>query len=58
ATKSLLAEDDLLLPKDAAEQMVREIPKARKLDVEGADHYSIVFQPNKMRDQALLEFLK
>jgi pimeloyl-ACP methyl ester carboxylesterase len=58
ATKSLLAEDDLLLPKDAAEQMVREIPKARKLDVEGADHYSIVFQPHTLRDQALLEFLK
>jgi pimeloyl-ACP methyl ester carboxylesterase len=58
ATKSLLAEDDLLLPKDAAEQMVREIPKARKLDVEGADHYSIVFQPHTLRDQALLGFLK
>jgi hypothetical protein len=38
--------------------MVREIPNARKVDIEGANHYSILFQPNKMRDQTILEFLK
>jgi pimeloyl-ACP methyl ester carboxylesterase len=58
ATKWLLAEDDLLLPQDAAERMVREIPNAKKMDVEGSNHYSILFQPNPMRDQAVLEFLK
>jgi pimeloyl-ACP methyl ester carboxylesterase len=58
ATKWLLAEDDLLLPQDVAERMVREMPDARKVDVEGTNHYSIVFQPNKIRDQALLDFLK
>jgi len=26
--------------------------------VEGANHYSILFQPNKSRDQATLEFLE
>jgi len=57
ATKSLLAEDDLLLPEDAAERMVREMPDAKRVDVEGSNHYSIVFQPNTARDQALLEFL-
>jgi len=58
ATKSLLAEDDLLLPQDAAERMVHNMPNARNVDLEGTNHYSILFQPNKKRDQALLEFLK
>lgn len=58
ATKWLLAEEDLLLPQDAAERMVREMPNAKKVDVEGTNHYSILFQPNTMRDQALLGFLK
>jgi len=57
ATKSLLAEDDLLLPQDAAERMVREMPHASKVDVEGSDHYSILFQPHAMRDKVLLGFL-
>jgi pimeloyl-ACP methyl ester carboxylesterase len=58
ATKGMLAEDDLVLPADVAEQMAREIPNARKVDVEGTHHYSILFQPHAMRDQALLGFLK
>jgi pimeloyl-ACP methyl ester carboxylesterase len=58
ATKGMLAEDDLVLPEDVAERMVRAIPKARKVDVEGTQHYSILFQPHTLRDQALLEFLK
>ena len=58
ATKGMLAEDDLLLPEDVVERMVREIPNAKRVDIEGANHYSILFQPNKKRDQAILEFLK
>ena len=58
ATKGMLAEDDLLLPEDVVERMVREIPNAKKVDVEGTNHYSILFQPNQKRDQAILEFLK
>jgi pimeloyl-ACP methyl ester carboxylesterase len=58
ATKGMLAEDDLLLPGDVVEQMVREIPHAERVDVEGANHYSILFQPNVKRDQAVLNFLK
>jgi pimeloyl-ACP methyl ester carboxylesterase len=57
ATKGMLAEDDLVLPADVAEGMVREMPKARKVDVEGTNHYSILFQPNPMRDKELLGFL-
>ncbi len=58
ATKGMLAKDDILLPEDVAERMVREIPNARKVDIEGTNHYSILFQPNKKRDQTILEFLK
>ena len=57
ATKGMLADDDLLLPEDVAERMVRQIPKATRVDLEGTNHYSILFQPNKMRDQAILKFL-
>jgi len=58
ATKGLLAKDDLVLPKDVAERMVREIPNAKKVDLKGTNHYSILFQPNKKRDQTILKFLK
>ncbi|MGZ3495918.1 MAG: alpha/beta fold hydrolase [Thermodesulfobacteriota bacterium] len=57
ATKGMLAEDDLLLPENVVERMVREIPNAKRVDIEGANHYSILFQPNQKRDQAILEFL-
>jgi pimeloyl-ACP methyl ester carboxylesterase len=57
ATKGMLAEDDLVLPADVAEGMVREIPNAEKVEVEGSNHYSILFQPNTMRDQSLIGFL-
>jgi pimeloyl-ACP methyl ester carboxylesterase len=58
ATKGMLAEDDLLLPEDVVDRMVHEIPSAKRVDVEGANHYLILLQPNKKRDQAVLEFLK
>ena len=57
ATKGLLAKDDLVLPKDVAEHMVREIQNATKVDLKGTNHYSILFQPNKKRDQTILKFL-
>ena len=57
ATKGMLAEDDLLLPEDVVDRMVHEIPNAKRVDVEGTNHYSILFQPNEKRDQAILKFL-
>jgi len=57
ATKGMLADDDLLLPEDVAGRMVRQIPKAKRVDLEGTNHYSILFQPNKKRDQNILKFL-
>jgi pimeloyl-ACP methyl ester carboxylesterase len=58
ATKGMLAKDDILLPEDVVERMVREIPNAERVDVKGANHYSILFQPNKNRDRAVLRFLR
>jgi len=58
ATEGMLTDDDQVLQRDVAERMVREIPRARCVDLEGANHYSILFQPNEKRDQLLLEFLE
>ena len=58
ATKGMLAKDDLVLPEDVADRMVREIPSAKRVDVESVNHYTILFQPNEKRDQAILDFLK
>jgi pimeloyl-ACP methyl ester carboxylesterase len=57
ATKGMLAEDDLLLPEEVAEGMVRGIRNAKRFDLAGTNHYSILFQPNRERDKAVLEFL-
>jgi pimeloyl-ACP methyl ester carboxylesterase len=58
AKKGMLAEDDLVLPKDVADRMVREIPNARSVDLENTNHYTILFQPNERRNQEILEFLE
>jgi len=57
ATKGMLAEDDLLLPEDVVDRMVHEIPNAKRVDLKGTNHYSILFQPNKIRDQTILKSL-
>jgi len=58
ATDGLFTPDDILLPEDALEKMLREIPAARHVDVTGTNHYTIVFQPNEKRDQAIFTFLE
>ncbi|MBW1818865.1 MAG: alpha/beta hydrolase [Deltaproteobacteria bacterium] len=57
ATEGMLAQDDLLLPEDVAQRMCREISNARCADITGTNHYSIVFEPNDVRDGAIREFL-
>jgi len=57
ATEGMLARDDVLLPEDVTQRMVREIADARRVDVNGTNHYSIIFQPHGERDQAIREFL-
>jgi hypothetical protein len=58
APLGLLSENDILLPEDAIEKMIREIPDARRFDVGGMNHYGIVFQPHEARDQAIRKFLE
>jgi len=43
---------------EVVERMVREIPDARRVDVAGVNHYGIVFQPNELRDRAILNFME
>jgi pimeloyl-ACP methyl ester carboxylesterase len=57
ATRGMLFEDDFVLPEDVAERMVREMPNAKRVDVEGSNHYTILFEPNAVRDKAILQFL-
>jgi pimeloyl-ACP methyl ester carboxylesterase len=58
APKGLLSQEDILLPEDVIEKMIAEIPDARCFEVEGLNHYGIVFQPHEARDRALREFLE
>jgi pimeloyl-ACP methyl ester carboxylesterase len=58
ATDGILTPDDLVLPEAAVERMISEIAAARRVDVPGTNHYSILFQPNAQRDQAIRKFLE
>lgn len=58
ATEGMLVQDDILLPEGAVERMLREIPRAKCVDVEGTNHYAIIFQPNEIRDRAIKAFLE
>jgi len=57
ATDGIMTPDDLVLPEAAVERMLSEIPDARRVDLPGTNHYSILFQPNAQRDQAIRQFL-
>ena len=58
ATHGMLSPDDILLPEEAVEKMLREIPRAKRFDVEGTNHYTLVFNHNQVRDRAILDFLE
>jgi len=58
ATDGILSRDDLVLPETAIERMVSEIPNARRADINGTNHFSILFQLHEARDQAIRDFLK
>lgn len=57
ATQGLLSQDDLLLPPDVAGKMIEQIPDARLFNVEGMNHYGIVFQWHPERDKVVRGFL-
>jgi pimeloyl-ACP methyl ester carboxylesterase len=58
ATDGILSNDDLVLPESAVDRMVLEIPNARRADINGTNHFSILFQPHETRDKAIQEFLE
>ncbi len=57
AMEGMLAEDDILIPEETKETMLREIPDARCVDLEGTNHFSVLFQLNEVRDKAIQDFL-
>jgi len=57
ATEGILTPDDILLPDHAVEKMMNAISNARCVDITGTNHYSILFQPNKVRDTEISTFL-
>ena len=58
APNGLLSQDDILLPEDVIDRMIQEIPHVRRFDVEGMNHYGIVFQPHTDRDEVIRKFLE
>ena len=58
APRGLLSQEDILLPVDVIDKMIAEISDVRRFDVEGLNHYGIVFQPHEARDRALRAFLE
>ena len=57
ATNGIISEEDLVVPEYAADRMTKEIPNLRRVDIQGTNHYSILFQPNASRDEAIRTFL-
>jgi pimeloyl-ACP methyl ester carboxylesterase len=57
APEGMLAGDDILLPEEVVEKMRREIPEAKRLDLPGTNHFSILFSPSRERDEGIREFL-
>ena len=58
AIDGIFSNDDLVLPESAVDRMVSDIPEALRVDIKGTNHFSILLQPNEMRDQAIREFLE
>jgi pimeloyl-ACP methyl ester carboxylesterase len=58
ATDGILSPDDVVLPASALERMIAEIPNASRVDLDGTHHFSILLQPNALRDKAIRTFLQ
>jgi len=57
AREGMEAHDDILLPQDVLDRMLREIPRVQHMDMEKGNHYTIMFQKDGRRDQAIHELL-
>lgn len=58
ATEGMLAKDDILLPEDVTLTLLSQLSDSRRVDVPGTNHYSIVFDSNSIRDDALKLFIE
>ncbi len=58
ATEGMLSDNDLLLPEDVLNEMLLKMDKAKHIDINGTNHYTILFYPNKERDNVLKEILQ
>jgi len=56
AKHGLLSDRDIVMPDEVVERMVREIPRASRVDFE-TNHFILVFDPIPERDRAILDFL-
>ena len=57
ATEGLFSKDDLVLPESVVEMMVKKIPDAKRFDVDGTNHYGVIFKPHPDRDREIMDFL-
>jgi len=57
APEGMTTPDNILLPQQALDRMLEEIPDVKYVDIPGTNHYSIVMHPQKSRDEVILEFL-
>ena len=53
ATEGMLSKDDLLLPEKAVKNMMKKLKKSKLINIDGTNHYTIAFHPNKERDKIL-----
>jgi pimeloyl-ACP methyl ester carboxylesterase len=58
ACRGMLRDDDILLPPNAISRMTKSILDAWVMSLEKANHYSIVFAKNDVRDNVILNFLR
>ncbi len=57
ATVGLGAPEALVLPEEAVARLKVSLPQAEVVNHDGADHFSILVQPNRRRDEAIFKFL-
>jgi pimeloyl-ACP methyl ester carboxylesterase len=57
ATEGLTGNDDILLPDETINRMIENIPSAHAVSIQGANHYSILFDSFKKRDEAIRKYL-
>jgi pimeloyl-ACP methyl ester carboxylesterase len=58
ATNGILGDDDLLLPEQVVEKMLKTIPSSKSMAVEGTNHFSILFNQHDERDKAIGSFIE